>query len=134
MYGAGAGETWHEQWEPPAPQGKGFANGITILVEPPVQTGMQYFVANSKNSQAAVGGAANLSQLQPALLNGLNYANMHLHAPGLLDQIANRARLIAWRQQVANYLGNPPGFAAGPQITALANHVAASLNAVTPGP
>jgi hypothetical protein len=133
MYGAGAGETWHEQWEPPAPQGKGFANGITMLVEPPAQTGMQYFNAGSKNGHAAVGAAANLAQLQGALVDGLNYANMHLHAPGLPDQIANRARLLAWRQQVANYLANPPGFAAGPQITALANHVAASLNAVTPG-
>ena len=132
MYGAGAGETWHEQWEPPALQGKGFANGITILVEPATQAGMQYFNAG-KNNHAAVGAAANLAQLQLALLDGLNYANMHLYATNPLDRVANRTRLLAWRQAVANYLGNPPGFAAGPQITALANHVSASLNAVTPG-
>jgi len=134
MYGAGAGQTWHEQWEPPGAQGKGFANGITILVEPPTQAGMQYFNPGSKNNHATVGAAANLGQLQVALLDGLNYANMHLHATNPLDRIANRTRLLAWRQAVANYLGHPPGFAAGPQIFALATHVSTSLNAVTPGP
>jgi hypothetical protein len=105
-----------------------------MLVESPAQNPKAYFVAGAKNAQADVAAAVNLAQLQRALLNGLNYANMHLYAPGLLDQIANRARLIQWRQAIAAFLGAPPGFAAGPQITALANHVTASLNAVTPGP
>ena len=85
--------------EPPALQGKGFANGITMLVEPPAQSGLQDFNAGPKNGHAAIGTAASLAQLQGALIDGLNYANMHLHAPGLLDQIADRIRFLAWRQQ-----------------------------------
>jgi len=98
-----------------------------MLVEPSARAGMQYFVAGSKNTQASIAAAANLPTLQRALLDGLNYANMHLHAQSYTDRIADRTRLTAWRQPVAQFLGNPPGFAAGPQINALATHVANSL-------
>ncbi len=133
MYGAGPGQSWHEQWEPPGP-GKAFVNGLTTVVEPVHQTPMQYYVPGSKNTQASIAAAADLTALQRALLNGLNYANMHLHAPGLTDRIADKARLQGWQQAVAQLLAAPPAFAAGPQITALALHVANSLAQVTTTP
>ncbi len=133
MYGAGPGQSWHEQWEPPG-AGKGFANGLTTVVEAAQAAGMHYYAANAKNAHADVMAAANLGDLQTALLKGLNYANMHLYAPALTDRIADKTRLGLWRQGVAQLLANPPAFAAGPRITALAQHVSASLGQVTASP
>ncbi|MGW6745816.1 hypothetical protein ACWGDX_34620 [Streptomyces sp. NPDC055025] len=81
MYGAAAPDTWHGRWTPPYPRGKGFANALSVAVEPNGLAGQSYFVADSKDTYAAVGTAATVLQLQRALLNGLNYANVG-PAPG----------------------------------------------------
>ena len=82
MYGAGAGQSWHEQWAPtpPPPAGKGFANALTTVVQPEQQTGLQYFPMKDKTQYASVAAATNVAQLQEALLLGLNYATVHLYA------------------------------------------------------
>ncbi|CAI7974199.1 conserved hypothetical protein [Frankia sp. Hr75.2] len=142
MYGTGAGRSWHEQWETPGPRGKGFANGITMVVEPSGRAGLHYFVAGSKDGAAAVAGpggagAGNQNAFERALLNGLNYANVHLYAPAGPGRLADKARLAAWRAAVNPMVAGPlPPFTAGAavQTQALVNHVAASLNAVTPNP
>jgi hypothetical protein len=132
MYGPGAA-SWHVQWATPTVpiRGKQFADALTTLVEPRQRQAMQYFVPNSKNMYAAVSAAAMLPALQRALLNGLNYANVHRHSPVPIDRVADRTRLGHWRNEVNMVLNNPPPFAAGPQPTALAQHVYASLADVT---
>jgi hypothetical protein len=106
MYGAEPGRSRHEQWETPHPnhRGKGFANALTALVEPTQPNGLRYFVAGSKNAHAAIGAAGALSQLQRALINGLNYAIVHRHATSLTDEFADPTRLQNWRAAVANLL------------------------------
>ncbi|CAO5252200.1 hypothetical protein [Frankia sp. AgKG'84/4] len=130
--GVGAGQD--EQWEEPGPRGKGFANGITAVVEPTVRAGLHYFVQDSKDSHGDVGTATSVGELQRALLKGLNYANRHLYPTAGPDG-ARKARIQAWRARVTPLtVGALPayvGAAHAVQTRALANHVCASLNAVT---
>ena len=129
MYGTAAGQTWHEQWVPQFPRGKAFANGLTVVVEPNGLTGLHYFVAGSKNSHAAVAAAVDNATLQRALLDGLNYAGMHLYATSLTNEYADRNRRTAWRNAVANLLAAPPAWLDA--ITrSLAQYVGAALTQV----
>lgn len=59
MYGTGAGETWHEVWETPNGLSKGFANGISLVVEAANAPGLRYFVAGSKDNHANLAMAGN---------------------------------------------------------------------------
>jgi hypothetical protein len=133
MYGSLPGQSWHEQWDTVGGPGKAFANALTNVVEPTQQQPMAYYVAGGKDTHAGVMAAGTIPALQRALLNGLNYANMHLYAPALNDRIASHARMQAWRQALAQLLANPPAFA-DPPTMALAQHVSACLGQVTTMP
>ena len=130
MYGTGAGNSWHAQWATPGP-GKQFANAVTTMVQGTATNPLRYFVPGSKNNHGAVAAATTLLELQRALLNGLNYATVHLYAPVAADRTADKTRLRAWRDAVAQLLANPPGFASTAPTTALARHVADALSRVT---
>lgn len=136
MYGAGPGHSWHEQWAPtpPHPAGKGFANPLTIVVAPTQQVGLGYFPLNNKNGYATVGAATTLTDLQRALLAGLNYATVHLNALAAQDRLADKDRLAHWRQAVGQVVNNPPLFAASARNTLLAQYVADRLAQVTSQP
>ncbi|MFG2720052.1 hypothetical protein ACGFW5_17405 [Streptomyces sp. NPDC048416] len=133
MYGTGAGESWHETWETPNGLSKGFANGISLVVEAASPPGLRYFVAGSKNNQADVTGAAHDQDAQEALCQGLNYANMHLYADGLAAQFADRGRRNAWINAITARLAAPPAWLT-PTTTAFAQHVLNALNHVSVPP
>ncbi|GLU48256.1 hypothetical protein [Nocardiopsis ansamitocini] len=129
MYGAGPGESWHEQWTPPPVHGKAFANPITVVVQADGPTGLQYFTPGSKDNHATIAGAANDLALQKALIEGLNYATVHLYATSLAEEYADRNRRTAWIGAVAALVAAPPAWAA-PTTLSLARHVNAALTAV----
>ncbi|MFC4036445.1 hypothetical protein ACFO3J_34155 [Streptomyces polygonati] len=129
MYGAAAGETWHEQWTPPHIHGKAFANPLTVLVEPDGLAGLRYFTPGSKANHLAVGAATDNASLQVALLDGLNYATMHLYAEKLADEYADKTRRNNWRAEVAAVLAAPPLWIDA-VTTSLAQHVNTALLAV----
>jgi hypothetical protein len=133
MYGSLPGQSWHDQWDTVGGPGKAFANALTTVVEPAQQQPMAYYVPGGKDTQATVMAAGTIPALQRALLNGLNYANMHLYAPAVTDRVASKARMQAWRQAVAQRLAAPPPFA-DPPTMALAQHVSAALAQVTTMP
>jgi hypothetical protein len=133
MYGSLPGQSWHEQWDTVGGVGKAFANSLTTVVKPVHQLPMTYYVAGGKDTQATVLAAGTILTLQRALLNGLNYANMHLYAPAATDRVANKARIQAWRQAVTQLLAAPPAFADAPTM-ALAQRVSAALAQVTAMP
>jgi hypothetical protein len=133
MYGAEPGRSWHEQWTPPPAHGKRFANPITVVVQPDAPTGLRYFTPGSKNNHAAVAGAVNDLALQQALLDGLNYATVHVYATKLADGYADRGRRTSWINAVTALLAAPPGWIT-PATASLAQHVSTALAAVTPLP
>lgn len=134
MYGSLPGQSWHEQWDVTVGPGKGFANALTNVVQATQQTPMRYYNAGGKDHQADVMAANNVPDLQEALLKGLNYANMHLYAASATDRLANRTRIMAWRQALTQRLTPPaPGFADAATM-ALAQHVSTALNQVSPMP
>jgi hypothetical protein len=133
MYGSLPGQSWHEQWDTVGGPGKAFANALTTVVQPVQQQPMTYYIPGGKDTQATVMAAGTIPALQRALLNGLNYANMHLYAPAPTDRVANKARIQAWRQALAQRLAAPPAFADAPTM-ALAQHVSAALAQVTAMP
>ncbi|MFE9427558.1 hypothetical protein ACFYNO_31825 [Kitasatospora sp. NPDC006697] len=129
-YSADPGRSWHEQWALPAPHTKAFANAISFVVEPHGLNGLRYFSAGAKDNQAAVAAAANNRALQAALLQGLNYATVHLNASVIRDQYADKARLAAWIAALNARLTDPlPGWISGTSRS-LAMHVHAELSRV----
>jgi hypothetical protein len=130
MYGTGAGNSWHEQWTTPAARGKQFANALTTRVVAAGNNPLRYFVAGSKNDHGAVAGATDLVSLHRALLNGLNYATVHLYAAAPADRTADRTRLRRWREAVQQVLDAPPPLAAAATTTVLARYVKAQLDRV----
>jgi hypothetical protein len=134
MYGSLPGQSWHEQWDAVGGPGKAFANAMTNVVQPTQQTPMAYYVVGGKDAQAGVMAAGTIPALQRALLNGLNYASMHLYASAPNERIANRARILAWRQALAQRLAPPAPAFADAATMALALHVSTALNQVTAMP
>ncbi|MFJ7242701.1 hypothetical protein ACIQWB_37035 [Streptomyces olivaceus] len=132
MYGAN--RTWHDEWTRlPMVRGKTFANPITLVVQPDGARPLTYFINGSKNQHAAVAAATNEIELQRALLNGLNYATVHLYATSLTTEYADRDRRAAWIAQLDNLLLARPGWATPPTFS-LAEHVRTALNAVKTPP
>jgi len=129
MYGAAAGQTWHEQWTPPHARGKAFANALTLLVAPDGLSGLRYFIPGSKTNHAAVAAAIDNAGLRIALLDGLNYANIHLYAEKLVDEYADKGRRNSWRAEVAAILAHAPAWIDA-VTTSLAQHVNTALLAV----
>jgi hypothetical protein len=107
MYGQGGGQ---EQWETPNAHGKGFANGITMVVQPTAQTGLRYFTPDSKNSSADIAASNNIDTLQRALCNALNYATVHRYATSVGDKLADATRLATWQNAVATLIGAYPAY------------------------
>ncbi|MFF3749514.1 hypothetical protein ACFYYH_03480 [Streptomyces sp. NPDC002018] len=129
MYGAGPGQSWHESWETPNALSKAFANAITVPVQVDGAAGLRYFTAGSKNNHADVAAATNDLELQKALCDGLNYANVHLYAASTLDEFADRGRRANWLNGINAVLAAPPAWST-PTTRAFAQYVRSALNNV----
>lgn len=129
MYGANAGETWHEVWETPNGLSKGFANGISLVVEAAAPLGLRYFAPGSKDNHADLAAAADDQGVRKTLCEGLNYANVHLYADSLAHRFADRDRRDAWVNEINAVLAAPPAWLS-PTTVVFARHVLDALNRV----
>ncbi|MGW4650934.1 hypothetical protein [Kitasatospora sp. NPDC004289] len=121
-YGALAGQDWHTRWTTPSAHGKQFANALTMVVEPEGVRGLANWVPAEKSNSAAVGTAATNTALTTALLNGLNYANVHIYAAELVAEYADPNRRIGWIQELNARIAAPPAWL-DDETRALLQHV-----------
>ncbi|MGW2395882.1 hypothetical protein ACWCYY_04955 [Kitasatospora sp. NPDC001664] len=121
-YGAGPGQDWHTRWTTPSAHGKQFANALTMVVEPEGVRGLANWVPAEKSNSAAVGTAATNAALTTALLNGLNYANVHIYAAELVAEYADPNRRIGWIQELNARIAAPPAWL-DDETRALLQHV-----------
>lgn len=124
------GRSWHEQWATPHPHNKAFANAVTFVLDPNGTNGLRYFAVRSKDHHAAVAAAGTDAALQQALLDGLNYATVHLYATGIRDQYAVKARLASWIAAVNGFLAGPAPAWLSTTTQALAWHISGALGQV----